>query len=182
MKTITVHNAAGLPTIPFHDLKAHYEANKLKAKKGRNIGDLKAAIISMGFKFPIAIWVEGKYVIDGAGRIEALTMLEYEGYEIPEIPYLTITAANKKEAKQAALAISSQYGEATKESFAEFILDDSTGLIEMDEIDLSFIALPGLTLEEIEFRPQQEKKEKKPRGESASKIVHTCPECGHEFQ
>lgn len=181
MKAVTVENPGNLPTIPFHDLKAFYEANKLKAKKGRNIGDLKTSILTLGFKFPISIWVEGKYIIDGAGRIEALTMLEYEGYDIPAIPYTIISARTKKEAKEAVLAISSQYGKASQESVAEFVLDD-TGDIELSDTDFSFFDLPGLTLEEVEFRPQREKKERKPRGESASKIVHTCPECGHEFQ
>lgn len=147
-KTILVENPAGLPTISWENLKKSYEPNTLKEKKNRDVGDLKQAILSMGFKIPLFIWEKGKYITDGSGRFLALEMLEYEGYTIPDLPYVPVEAKNKKEAKRITLAISSQYGVITEESVGDFMLD-------MDEIDLGFISLPGLDLEEIDWNPKE---------------------------
>lgn len=146
MKTITVENPANLPTIPWETLKKEYEQNTLKEKKNRDVGDLKQSILTIGFKFPFVIWQEGKYIADGAGRMLAVELLEYEGYTIPDLPYLPVIAKNKKEAKRLALVISSQYGNISKDSFSEFILD-------MQEIDLGFIALPGIDIDAVEWKP-----------------------------
>lgn len=146
MKKVIVENPANLPTIAWTTLKKEYEPNALKSKKNRDVGDLKTSILTLGFKIPFVIWQEGKYVADGAGRFLALELLEYEGYEIPDLPYLPVIAKNKKEAKRLAMVISSQYGEITKDSFGEFILD-------MDEIDLGFIAIPGIDLDAAEWKP-----------------------------
>ncbi len=147
MKNLKVENPAGLPTISWAELKEKFEANELKDKAHRDVGDLKQSILSIGFVIPLCLWLEGKYITDGAGRLMALKMLEYEGYEIPDLPYFPINAKNKKEAKRITLAISSQYGDITPESAGAFML-------QMDEIDLSFINLPGLDLAEIDWRPE----------------------------
>lgn len=175
MKSITVENPAGLPTIPFEVLKKEYESNNLKSKKGRDVGDLKESIIKLGFKVPLFIWVEGKYIVDGAGRFMALEMLEYEGYKIPDIPYLPIKASNKKQAKQAVLAISSSYGRVTPESIGEFTFD-------LNDIDLSFINIEGFDLEEIEWTPPKTKEidiDEDVKGKT--KHEHTCPNCSFKF-
>ena len=175
MKTITVDNRANLPSLPLEILRDQYESNALKEKKNRDVGDLKHSILTLGFKVPLVIWVEGRYIMDGAGRIMALSMLEYEGYEIPEIPYIPVNAKTKKEAKALTLAISSQFGEITEESAGDFMLD-------MDEIDLGFVNLPGLNLHEIEIaplKPKKEKGEKSKRGKTV--LTHTCPNCHTQF-
>lgn len=176
MKTVNVENPANLPTLSLDVLKNEYDWNLLKEKKNRDVGDLKQSILKLGFKVPIMVWEAGKYVTDGTGRLVALDMLSYEGYEVPPIPYVPIEAANLKEAKRLTLAISSQYGKVTEESAADF-------LVEMDEIDLSFIALPDLNLEEIDWSPKVEKEKPAKADKSKGKTVmmHTCPECGHEF-
>lgn len=146
MKKVIVENPANLPTIAWATLKKEYEANTLKNKKNRDVGDLKTSILTLGFKIPFVIWQEGKYIADGAGRMLALELLEYEGYEIPDLPYLPVIAKNKKEAKRLAMVISSQYGEITKDSFGEFILD-------MQEIDLGFINIAGINIDAVEWKP-----------------------------
>lgn len=145
-KTIIVKNPAGLPTISFKDLKEKYEANGLKQKKDREVGDLKQSILSLGFSVPLFIWEKGKYLADGTGRLLALDLLEYEGYKIPDLPYVPLEAETKKEAKRLTLVISSQYGLITDESIGEFMLD-------MDEIDLGFVNLPGINLDEVDWKP-----------------------------
>jgi len=146
MKKIVIDIPIKLPSIPFKDLKEKYEVNGLKEKKNRDVGGLKESILMVGFCFPIYLWLEGKYVTDGAGRIMALDMLEYEGYEVPDIPYIPISAKNKKEAKRKTLLVSSRYGEISKESGTEFLL-------EMEEIDLSPVSLPELTMEDLDWKP-----------------------------
>lgn len=174
MKTITVENTAGLPTLSWEILKKDFEPNALKEKKNRDVGDLKQSILTLGFAIPFFIWEEGKYITDGAGRFLALELLEYEGYTIPDLPYVPIKAKNKKEAKRITLAISSQYGEITKESVGEFILD-------LEEIDLGFIELPNLDLEDIDLSIKAQKNKNTVREKGESKILHKCPKCNFEF-
>jgi len=176
MKKIIVENPANLPLIPWAILKAQYEPNALKKKENRDVSDLKASILTVGFTIPMFIWEEGKYIADGAGRFIALDMLEYEGYEIPDIPYIPLKAKNRAEAKRLTLIISSQYGLMTPDSVGEFTLD-------MKEIDLSFINLEGYNLEEIDWKPPVSKEidMDKMKAEGATKMKHTCPKCSFEW-
>lgn len=174
MKKIKVINKAKLPTISWKELKAKYEPNKLKSDKNRDVGDLKESILAIGFTIPFFLWVEGKYIADGAGRFMALDMLEYEGYEIPDLPYVPLEASNKKEAKRLTLAISSKYGKETTESIGEFTLD-------MDEIDLSFINIEGYNLDEIDWTPPKAKEIDMDKMKGETKMQHTCPKCNFQF-
>lgn len=174
MKKITVINKAKLPTISWKELKGKFEPNTLKQKKDREVGDLKQSILTIGFTIPLFIWVEGKYIADGAGRFLALELLEYEGYEIPDLPYVPIEAKSKKEAKRITMAISSQYGLITPDSLGEFTLD-------MNEIDLSFINIEGYNLEEIDWTPPKSKEVDMDEMKGKTKMQHTCPKCGFEF-
>lgn len=176
MKKIVVENTNNLPTLPFSVLKERFEMNALKEAKNRDVGDLKRLIIKFGFKIPLIIWVEGSYIIDGTGRLIALGLLEYEGYEIPEIPYMTVSAKDRKEAKEMALAISSQFGEITEDTLSDFVLDLG------ESPDLGLYNFPGLNLDEVKFSPKPLlEKPKKERGTAKSKLVHKCPNCHHEF-
>lgn len=171
-KKIKIINKANLPTISWEELKKNFEPNTLKQKENREVGDLKASILAVGFQIPMFIWLDGKYITDGAGRFLALEMLEYEGYEIPPIPYVPLEANSKKEAKRLTLLISSKYGKETNESIGEFTLD-------MDEIDLSFVNLEGYNLEEIDWKPVKSKEidMDEMKAEGATKMEHTCPKC-----
>ena len=177
-KKITVSNPGELPTIPWAELKESFEPNNLKAEKNRDVGDLKKSIVQNGFKYPIFIWVGGKYIADGAGRFKALDMLDYEGYEIPDIPYLPVEASSKAQAKKAALEITSQYGKITNDSLGAFVLD-------LGNEDLELISLPGFDMEELEWKPptigevDMDEIEKDSKGKT--KMEHTCPGCGHKF-
>lgn len=174
MKTFQVLNPANLPLISWEELKANYESNDLKQKKNRDVGDLKNSILEMGFFVPLFIWEEGKYITDGAGRFLALEMLEYEGYEIPDLPYLPIQAKSKAEAKRITLAVSSTYGLITPESIGEFTFD-------LNELDLSFINIEGFNLEEVEWTPPKTQEVDVDEMKGKTKHQHTCPNCGFEF-
>ena len=174
-KTIKVENPAKLPTISWKELKAKFEPNALKQKEDREVGDLKQSITTLGFIVPFFIWKEGKYITDGAGRFLALEMLEYEGYEIPDLPYVPISAKNKKEAKRQTLVISSQYGKITPESIGEFNID-------MNEIDLSMVNIDGFDLEKIEWNPPKSKEIDVEEMKGKTKFLKKCPKCGFEFE
>lgn len=174
MKKIIVENSGNLPTISWEELKKNYEPNTLKKDKNRDVSDLKTSILTLGFIVPFFIWKEGKFITDGAGRFLVLEMLELEGYEIPDLPYVPIKAKNKKEAKRQTLVISSKYGMETRESIGEFILD-------MEEIDLGFVNLDGFDMEEIEWNPPQAKEIDIDEMKGETRMEHTCPKCGFEF-
>lgn len=152
MKTIKISNPANLPTIAWEILKKDYEPNTLKRKQDRDVGNLKEAIVEMGFTIPMFIWEKGKYITDGAGRFMALELLEYEGYQIPDIPYIPLEAKSRSEAKRLTLAISSQYGVVSQDSFADFVLD-------MGEIKLDFININDIDLNKIDWNPEVQKEE-----------------------
>ena len=174
MKTFDVINKGNIPTISWKKLKEEFEPNDLKEKKNRNVGDLKTSILRLGFAVPLFLWIEGKYVIDGAGRMKALELLEYEGYTIPDLPYIPISAKSKKEAKQLTLAISSKYGITTNDSVGAFISD-------MEEIDLSFVSLDGFDLEELVWTPPMTKEIDVASMKGKTKMEHTCPKCSFSW-
>jgi len=167
---ITVNNPNNLPLISFKELK-RFDRNKLKDDKTRKLGSLKTSILTLGFNFPFFVWLDGKYIVDGSSRMATLDMLSYEGYDIPDLPYLIITASNLKEAKIQAIALSSHYADITKESSKEFILD-------MQDCDLEFAEI-GLDIGEIDLSIKPTKEQKK--GKSTTIFRKKCPNCGHEF-
>jgi len=99
-------------------------------KVATNIQKLKDNIKQNGFVAPIFVW-NGKEILDGHGRLKALTELINEGYTIGDLPVVDIEAKNKKEAATILLSINSSYQKITQEGLNEFVLDNS---IEYDQI------------------------------------------------
>jgi ParB-like chromosome segregation protein Spo0J len=175
MKKIIIKNPANLPLIPFKVLRDMYEANGLKQKENRDVSGLKRSILKLGFKVPLFIWDEGKYIIDGAGRIMALGLLEYEGYEIPDIPCLIIQADSLEDAKVTTLAVTSEYGEVTEESIGAFTF-------KIDPITYDFAKINNFKMDEIKWTPPKIKTaEVAPKLKGKTKLEHECPACGHKF-
>lgn len=148
MKTI-LNKVINTKTISWKDLKT-FEFNDLK-DKNRDITKLKNSIINDGFSFPIFIWADHKYVLDGKGRDIALQELENEGFEIPDLPIVEIEANNKADAKKKVLLASSTHGEITKESFDLFIEDLDFDEIK-DEINIKIDELDLEVEEELEAK------------------------------
>lgn len=172
MKEIKINNPHNLPTLTLEELKG-YEVNKLKDTTKRNVGDLKQTLIKDGLLMPIAIWQKGKFVTDGAQRLHALSMLEYEGWKVAGVPYFIVEAESRKEAKKQAMLISSRYAPITEESAADYLID-------MPGIDLGYVDI-GLNLEEIEVVEPLKPREPKKKDKGKTVMMHTCPKCGHEF-
>jgi len=108
---------------------------ELKKRDETDIRKILRSIIDYGFSFPFFVWRRGKknYVLDGHGRMEALTLAASEGYEIPELPVVYIKAKDMAEAKTLLLQVNSLYGETSRVELLKLI--DELGA---DLEDLSF--------------------------------------------
>ena len=135
-----INKVINTKTIPWSTLK-DWEFNDLKDKK-RDVTNLRASIINDGFIAPFFVWAGHEYVIDGNKRNVALQMIEADGYEIPELPYVEIEAATLQEAKAIVLKVSSKYGDITKLSFENFTIDldvqSLMGTINLPEVKIDF--------------------------------------------
>lgn len=168
---ITVHNPSQLPTIDYHklailqgDLKTLTEENKAK---------LCDSILEHGFFIPVFLWPSGEdlFILDATQRYHALEELEKRGYTIPDIPYVTIEAKDKKDAAQKLLQITSRYGEINPETrfFEDFDINlDYVNDISIPELDLAF--------EGLEEDPNE-----KEISEEDLEFEHKCPKCGYEW-
>ena len=113
----------------------------LKERTDIDYDKIKLSIIKYGFSFHLFVWKSGKtnYLLDGHGRFATLCKMQKDGYIIPPLPVVYVTAKNKAEAKQKLLRLNSQYGKMTKESVLEFA----------EDIELNFdeIAIPDTIID-----------------------------------
>lgn len=95
---------------------------KLKFRDEGDIGKVKKSILRYGFSFPFFVWKNKNwnYILDGHGRELALCELENEGYEIPPLPVVYISAENENDAREKLLRINSRFGDITNNSFVNF--------------------------------------------------------------
>jgi DNA modification methylase len=75
--------------------------------------------IKNGFICPFIIWKNN--ILDGHQRKKALQQLREEGWEIPPLPVVNITAKTKSEAKGIVLDLTSQHGEFDKSKLKLYI-------------------------------------------------------------
>jgi hypothetical protein len=98
-----------------HDLQGN-----LKDLTETNYNKLLTRIMEQGFKYPFYVWIDskGKYwTLDGHQRKRVIE--KAFGKDV-EVPYIEIQAKDETAAKKEILAISSDYGEVTKDGFDEF--------------------------------------------------------------
>jgi len=115
------NNVSKLKTISTDDFLA-LEFNELK-DPNRDVTKLVNAIKNDGWNFPVFIWEQGKYVIDGTGRRKALLQLLKDGYSVKEIPVVSIASSTLEEAKRKTLQASSRFGLITDDTYDLFIVD-----------------------------------------------------------
>jgi DNA modification methylase len=113
----------GTDTISIDSLEP-FQGN-LKDLSEVNYEKLKKEIIELGFSEPISVWkFEGKnYVLGGHQRLRTLKAMRDEGYEVPPVPVSYIEAEDVKEAKKKILALTSQYGEITRDGLYQFAIE-----------------------------------------------------------
>lgn len=102
----------------------------LKELSKENYEKLKKEILELGFSEPMSVWSHnGKFLLlNGHQRHRVLMQMKTEGFDVPKVPVNFVEAADVKEAKKKILALTSQYGEITKDGLYEF----------MNEADLAF--------------------------------------------
>ena len=119
MKTIkiTCESKAKLPLVELTEFQGD-----LKYREKIDIERVQKSILKYGFSFPFFVWQNGKhnFILDGHGRKLALKKLWSEGYEIPELPVVYISAENETDAKEKLLRINSRFGDITQESLSGF--------------------------------------------------------------
>ena len=94
----------------------------LKYREKIDIERVQKSILKYGFSFPFFVWQSGKhnFILDGHGRKLALKKLWSDGYEIPELPVVYISAENESDAKEKLLRINSRFGDITQDSLKNF--------------------------------------------------------------
>jgi len=147
MKVVKIAIDGESHTLPLDDLTPFQ--GKLKELSQENYAKLKKEILELGISAPVLVWydkdTDKDYILDGHQRCRVLKTMRKEGYKIPRIPIIYIQAKDKRQAKRKVLALTSQYGEITKDGLYEFITEND---ISVDEIEESF-RFPEIDLEKF---------------------------------
>ena len=137
MKTIEIYNLGNLPTASLDDF---YELQEdFKISDPDKLAKLQMLILTRGFKYAFKAWEDetGKlWIIDAHQRRKALIALRKSGFEIPEIPYEPIFAADKKEAVEEIADYNSEFGKKNPDTllFEKYQIDSET----IDRFNLEF--------------------------------------------
>lgn len=133
----------GASTLPLSELIAFQGG--LKKLSNENRDKLLASICTEGFMAPIFVWKKDNEnnILDGTQRTAVLNYMEKNGWEIPDLPVVFISAADQNEARRKLLKISSQYGEFDMDELESWINDfdeDITDQIRLadEELDIKF--------------------------------------------
>ena len=108
----------------------------LKKIEYKNLLKLIKSILKIGFIAPIFIWYNKNEILDGNQRLTALYFLDGQGFYIPDIPIVNITAKDKK---QALLVITSHYADFDKGIADEWVFEignDIGDIIRIQDFDI----------------------------------------------
>ena len=168
---VIVRNPDNLHTIDYKKLKILQ--GDLKTLSKENKEKLYNSIKTYGYFLPAFVWASDgdMWILDATQRYHVLSEFEANGYEVPEIPYVTIEAKDKKEAAQKLLQITSRYGEINSET--SFFQDFD---IKLDYVN--DIAIPEL---ELAFEGLEEDPNEKEISEEDLEFEHKCPKCGYQW-
>ena len=129
--------------LPFTKIKDFQ--GELKSRTQEDVDHLIYSIDRHGFAFPFFVWKQPNGTcscLDGHGRIMALTQMQREGYEIPELPVVYIEATDENDARTKLLHINVASGKYTDSGFKELVKD-------IPDLDLSDYNYPEIDLEQI---------------------------------
>lgn len=150
---------------------------------------LKKSIIELGFSFPVQSWKSGgkKYILDATQRTRTLKrMRDEDGYEIPPLPVIWVSAKDRKEAVRKLLAAASQYGQVTPDGLHELITHFKLDIEEL-RMDMSF---PEIKMDSFIEAYWPEEKTVSFKAKVGSKEMseadfqdfdHQCPKCGFSW-
>lgn len=181
MKKLKVHNPDNLSTIAYSKL-VDFQGDLKHEIEPKELMKMRNSLIKHGVFLPKAIWFDpdGKAnILDGHQTKKALASLEADGWEIPEIPYITINAKDRKDAAEKLLQINSRYAKMNPDTtwlaemeFDVGEIDDLIGSIEVPELSDNYTSLA-------------QDKENKKQGSNADYIEENyiiVIECKDEFE
>lgn len=97
---------------------------KLKKRTDQDLTELARSITTEGLMAPFFVWNKDgkKYVLDGHGRLEALSRISMLAPEVlsQDFPCVYIYAESEDEARKSLLQITSSYGKVTKAGIKHF--------------------------------------------------------------
>lgn len=189
---IAVRGTGTMAIASLHNLQGD-----LKSISAENKAKLRKEILETGFAFSPHVWqdpaTQEVYLLDGHQRVQVLKDLESDGFTVPPVPVTYVEAASLREAKRRILQASSQYGHMNAQGLYDFMLLSD---IAVDDVKVSF-DLPQIDVKKLDnlFQPQVSEASQPPppalaeqgkavtdgSAESHSRLVHTCPSCGHQF-
>lgn len=181
MKKLKVHNPDNLSTIAYSKM-VDFQGDLKHEIEPKELMKMRNSLIKHGVFLPKAIWFDpdGKAnILDGHQTKKALASLEADGWEIPEIPYITINAKDRKDAAEKLLQINSRYAKMNPDTtwlaemeFDVGEIDDLIGSIEVPELSDNYTSLA-------------QDKENKKQGSNADYIEENyiiVIECKDEFE
>lgn len=172
----------GAGALPWKELTSFQ--GELKDLSEDSYNRLKNEILETGFSEPVSVWKSPDkkvYILNGHQRVRAVGAMEEEGYEIPPLPVSFIQAKDKRQAKRKVLALTSQYGEMTKQGLYEFM--NEAGL-QIGEVE-SWFRFPEINLEEFKaefFEDKEYDKDGSQEVDDLGEFDVQCPRCGFQWQ
>jgi hypothetical protein len=157
----------------------------LKELSEKSYAKLSAEIATTGFAFAPHAWRNPKdskwYLVDGHQRIKTVRrMMKESGLRVNRIPVIPVRARSYEEAKRRVLQAASQYGEIIPQGMFDFMKGAKLGLEDMASFDFPTLDLDKFKMF-FEKPPEKGNSNKEIEGGEFSKLVHTCPSCGHKF-
>lgn len=110
----------------------------LKGLTEENFKKLKRQLLQNGFICNFVVWKDPKdnlyKVLDGHQRLRVLSVLQTEGFELPEeYPCSEVVGLTFKEAKECVLALCSQYGSMSNDTLYEYLFENEIDPVKVFE-------------------------------------------------
>lgn len=120
---------------------------ELKSLSTENYARLRKEIEETGFAFPFHVWRNAGVLnlIGGHQRLRVLKQMKQDGWHIPLLPAVWVTATDLREAMRRVLQDVSQYGRIENQGLYEFMTENE---IPIDEL-ISQYRLPDINYEDF---------------------------------
>lgn len=155
---------------------------ELKSLSEENFSKLKNSFIRHGFMSPIYVWFDGDRanILDGHQRLRTLKLLrDREGWTIPRLPIVKVSANGEDEAKRKLLQFCSDFGTIETEGLYEFISEAGLGIDELfEDFTLRQIDMDSF---KVEFFDDLDGPHEPEGSDDKKEDASTCPECGQRL-
>ncbi len=145
---------------------------------------LKLRILKNDFSFAVHVWKNKgqNHILDGHQRVRTLMTMKQEGYEIPKIPIVIVTARSFEEAKEKCLGAASQFGKIERDGLREFMDDANMTMEALHEFEMPEINLEKFEAEYFEGGALSPEAIEELKNQVNQDKFIECPECGHKFK